>query len=110
MAQVAKQSVAHVDGAAGNAAQRLAQGHARGGRFQALAGLGQDGGRQHVLALQRCQAHVAAAGEHAAQSDTALDLFAEELRLAHDALAEITGAFTSDDLLGEIFGRFCIGK
>jgi hypothetical protein len=40
----------------------------------------------------------------------ALDLFAEELRLAHDALAEITGAFTSDDLLGEIFGRFCIGK
>ena len=36
--------------------------------------------------------------------------FAEELRLAHDALGEITGAFTADDLLGEIFGRFCIGK
>ena len=53
--QVAQQPIAHVQGAAGNAAQRLAQGHARGGRFQALAGLGQDGGRQHVLALQRVQ-------------------------------------------------------
>ena len=41
---------------------------------------------------------------------SALELFAEELRLAHDALGEITGAFTSDDLLGAIFGRFCIGK
>ena len=39
-----------------------------------------------------------------------LDLLAEELRLAHQALGEITGEFTSDDLLGEIFGRFCIGK
>ena len=40
----------------------------------------------------------------------ALDLLAEDLRLAHDALGEITGVFTADDLLGEIFGRFCIGK
>ena len=39
-----------------------------------------------------------------------LDLFAEELRLAHRALGEITGEFTPDDLLGEIFSRFCIGK
>ena len=38
------------------------------------------------------------------------ELFAEELRLAHAALGEITGEFTADDLLGEIFGRFCIGK
>ena len=38
------------------------------------------------------------------------ELFAEELRLAHHALQEITGEFTADDLLGEIFGRFCIGK
>jgi len=38
------------------------------------------------------------------------ELFAEELRLAHDQLAAITGAFTPDDLLGEIFSRFCIGK
>jgi tRNA modification GTPase len=40
----------------------------------------------------------------------ALDLLAEELRLGHDALSEITGQFTPDDLLGEIFSRFCIGK
>jgi tRNA modification GTPase len=37
-------------------------------------------------------------------------LFAEELRLAQAALGEITGTITADDLLGEIFGRFCIGK
>ena len=66
--------------------------------------------KRHVLALQRCAEHFAAAADHAALADAALELFAEELRLAHDALAEITGAFTSDDLLGEIFGRFCIGK
>ena len=42
--------------------------------------------------------------------DAALELLAEELRLAHQSLGEITGAFTADDLLGEIFGRFCIGK
>ena len=66
--------------------------------------------KRHLLALQRTQAHLAAAHEQAAVGDTALELFAEELRLAHDALSEITGAFSSDDLLGEIFGNFCIGK
>ncbi len=65
---------------------------------------------RHVHALQRCAAHLAAGRELAAHADTALDLLAEELRLAHRALGEITGAFTADDLLGEIFGRFCIGK
>jgi tRNA U34 5-carboxymethylaminomethyl modifying GTPase MnmE/TrmE len=39
-----------------------------------------------------------------------LDLFAEELRLAQDQLNSITGEFSSDDLLGVIFSRFCIGK
>jgi tRNA modification GTPase len=38
------------------------------------------------------------------------ELFAEDLRLAQQALGEITGEFGSDDLLGEIFGSFCIGK
>jgi tRNA modification GTPase len=38
------------------------------------------------------------------------EFFAEELRLAHLALGAITGEFTADDLLGEIFSRFCIGK
>jgi tRNA modification GTPase len=39
-----------------------------------------------------------------------IELCAEELRLAQEALATITGEFTADDLLGEIFSRFCIGK
>jgi tRNA modification GTPase len=66
--------------------------------------------KRHILALQRTAAHLQLARGHAAVGDTALDLFAEELRLAHDALSEITGAFSADDLLGEIFGNFCIGK
>ena len=65
---------------------------------------------RHVQALHETRAHLAVALEHAARADAALDLLAEELRLAHERLGEITGAFTSDDLLGEIFGRFCIGK
>jgi tRNA modification GTPase len=65
---------------------------------------------RHVRALRAAAAHVAAAQDWAQQSDTALDLLAEELRLAHDALAAITGSYSSDDLLGDIFGRFCIGK
>ncbi|MCA1979004.1 MAG: tRNA uridine-5-carboxymethylaminomethyl(34) synthesis GTPase MnmE, partial [Thiobacillus sp.] len=61
---------------------------------------------RHLDALARAAAHVAAARSRAPQ----LELFAEELRLAQAALAEITGEFTADDLLGEIFGSFCIGK
>jgi tRNA modification GTPase len=66
--------------------------------------------KRHVLALQRCGTHLQQARDQAAAGDQALELFAEELRLAHEALGEITGAFTSDDLLGEIFAGFCIGK
>jgi len=65
---------------------------------------------RHVQALQRTLSHVQAAQAHAQQRDAALDLLAEELRLAHRALGEITGAFSTEDLLGEIFSRFCIGK
>jgi tRNA modification GTPase len=65
---------------------------------------------RHVHALQRCAAHLLLAQELAARADAALDLLAEELRLAHEALGEITGVYTSDDLLGDIFSRFCIGK
>ena len=65
---------------------------------------------RHVQALARTAEHLTLAREVAAQRDAALDLLAEELRLAHDALGEITGAFSSDELLGEIFSRFCIGK
>ncbi len=65
---------------------------------------------RHVQALRRTAAHLARAGEHLHAPNPALDLFAEELRLAHDALGEITGRMTPDELLGEIFARFCIGK
>lgn len=49
-------------------------------------------------------------GKEALDKKKAGELFAEELRLSHEALGEITGAFTSDDLLGRIFSEFCIGK
>jgi tRNA modification GTPase len=66
--------------------------------------------QRHVQALHEARDHLALAREHAAQQDGALDLMAEELRLAHNALGRITGVFSADDLLGEIFTRFCIGK
>ncbi|MYM25516.1 tRNA uridine-5-carboxymethylaminomethyl(34) synthesis GTPase MnmE [Duganella sp. FT135W] len=65
---------------------------------------------RHLIALKNAGAHLVRAGEHAAQNDQSLDLFAEELRLAQVQLSSITGAFSSDDLLGVIFSRFCIGK
>jgi tRNA modification GTPase len=65
---------------------------------------------RHVQALQRTREHLGAARGLAERGDAALDLLAEELRLAHHALGEITGRVSADALLGEIFGRFCIGK
>jgi tRNA modification GTPase len=65
---------------------------------------------RHVQALQRARHHMEQAIHWAALADGALDVLAEELRLAHNALGEITGAFSADDLLGEIFSNFCIGK
>ena len=65
---------------------------------------------RHLIALGAARHHLELAAEHAALNDNALDLFAEELRLAQHRLGSITGAFTSDDLLGVIFSRFCIGK
>ncbi|MEO5669267.1 MAG: tRNA uridine-5-carboxymethylaminomethyl(34) synthesis GTPase MnmE [Ramlibacter sp.] len=65
---------------------------------------------RHVQALRRVGAHLGeATGLMAAQAQS-LDLLAEELRLAQNALNEITGEFTPDDLLGVIFSSFCIGK
>jgi tRNA modification GTPase len=65
---------------------------------------------RHLRALRRTAQHLAQADAHARVADAALDLLAEELRLAHDALGEITGRMTADELLGEIFSKFCIGK
>ncbi len=81
-------------------AERLGAGVREEGAFMARA--------RHVAALERARAHLAAA--RGQLDHFALELFAEELRLAHDALGEILGHFTPDDLLGEIFSRFCIGK
>ena len=65
---------------------------------------------RHVQALRRVDAHLMEASAHLADNAQSLDLLAEELRLAQNALNEITGEFTSDDLLGVIFSKFCIGK
>jgi tRNA modification GTPase len=61
---------------------------------------------RHLVALGQVGNHLAHAKEGLSQPE----LVAEELRLAQEALSMITGKFSADDLLGEIFGRFCIGK
>lgn len=66
--------------------------------------------QRHIDALEQSRMHLQIAQEHASENDRVLDLFAEELRLAHESLGQITGKMTPDDLLGEIFSRFCIGK
>ncbi len=65
--------------------------------------------RRHIDALGRAEAHFQA-GRKALEKAKAGELLAEELRLAQEALGQITGSFTSDDLLGKIFSEFCIGK
>jgi len=64
---------------------------------------------RHLQALARAAGHLKLAAAHLSGS-AMLDLLAEELRLAQNALGEITGQFSADDLLGVIFSRFCIGK
>ncbi len=59
-----------------------------------------------LRALAAARVHL----ENAAARIGQWELFAEELRLAHKELSTIAGEFTADDLLGEIFSRFCIGK
>ncbi len=61
---------------------------------------------RHLRALQEADTALA----RATSQSKAIELLAEELRLAQQALGEITGQFSADDLLGEIFSRFCIGK
>lgn len=81
-------------------------------RLLELAGW-QAAGEGNYMARKRHLTALAAAREHldlARRQVRHLELFAEELRLAQEALNEITGEFTADDLLGEIFSRFCIGK
>lgn len=65
--------------------------------------------RRHLEALHQAQAFLQS-GEEQLLGAAAGELLAEDLRLAQNALNEITGEFTSDDLLGRIFSSFCIGK
>jgi tRNA modification GTPase len=65
---------------------------------------------RHVQALRRVDSHLREAAALSSRKAQALDLLAEELRLAQNALNEITGEFSADDLLGVIFSSFCIGK
>lgn len=65
---------------------------------------------RHLQALQLVHQHVWQAQSILANDAPALDLLAEECRLAQQALASLTGEFSADDLLGEIFASFCIGK
>ncbi|MEM1438324.1 MAG: tRNA uridine-5-carboxymethylaminomethyl(34) synthesis GTPase MnmE [Pseudomonadota bacterium] len=84
-------------------------------RLHEVAGLAGDIGggfsarRRHLECIETARAHFDAAVVRL-ERDRAGELMAEELRLAQQALSEITGAFTSDDLLGRIFSSFCIGK
>jgi tRNA modification GTPase len=66
--------------------------------------------QRHVQALARAGEPLQEAANLLAQAAPPLDLLAEELRLAQQALDEITGQFSAEDLLGAIFSRFCIGK
>ncbi len=66
--------------------------------------------QRHLTALAGVETHLELADGWLNQGGDHLDLLAEELRLAQVALGEITGEFNADDLLGEIFSRFCIGK
>jgi tRNA modification GTPase len=75
--------------------------HADAGAFTAR--------RRHLEALRRAREHVDAAAGQLLQHH-AFELFAEELRMAQNCLGEITGAYGSEDLLGDIFRSFCIGK
>ena len=78
--------------------------------WQATAGGTFIARERHVQALAVVQQHLDIAKAQLEGRTQALDLLAEELRLAQNVLGEITGEFTSDDLLGVIFSKFCIGK
>ena len=94
-------SGAGLDLLVGELKRRAGQGEAGEDAFTARA--------RHVAALERARDHLEVAA-HLLQAHAGAELAAEELRQAHQALGEITGTFTPDDLLGAIFSTFCIGK
>lgn len=66
--------------------------------------------RRHLDCLDRAAIHLEKSQEFAANGNSSLELFAEELRLAQEQLGHITGRLLPDELLGKIFSQFCIGK
>jgi tRNA modification GTPase len=66
--------------------------------------------QRHIDCLKHAEAALNKASRYALQGNRALELFAEELRLAQEHLGQITGRLLPDDLLGKIFSQFCIGK
>jgi tRNA modification GTPase len=66
--------------------------------------------QRHIDCLLHAEAALSKAALYALQGNRALELFAEELRLAQEHLGQITGRLLPDDLLGKIFSQFCIGK
>jgi len=66
--------------------------------------------QRHIDCLMHAEAALNKAGLYALQGNRALELYAEELRLAQEQLGQITGRLLPDDLLGKIFSQFCIGK
>ena len=65
---------------------------------------------RHIEAIKKAQFHLEESRKYLSRGNSALELFAEELRLTQENLGEITGKLLADDLLGKIFGSFCIGK
>lgn len=76
--------------------------------YEDSAATGFSARRRHLQALHATQVHLANGNSHLTARNG--ELLAEELRLAQQQISEITGAFSSDDLLGKIFSSFCIGK
>ena len=117
LAQLPPQRVGHAAGIRIDLSARTGEGLDLLRReLKSLAGVDGDGSNgafsartRHVLALERVAAHLAAA-EFALVGQQAGELAAEELRHAQRDLGELTGEYTSDDLLGAIFSSFCIGK
>jgi len=66
--------------------------------------------QRHIDCLMRAEESLSRANAYAQEGNRALELFAEELRLAQEHLGQITGRVLPDDLLGKIFSQFCIGK
>ena len=66
--------------------------------------------RRHLDCIERAAEHIEKSEQFAANGNSSLELFAEELSLAQKHLGEITGKLLPDDLLGKIFSQFCIGK